>query len=156
MRKPGHDFHEHPDDIPTMMLVREVSKIFHDKLRSANEQAGIPDGYRHILFALAIENGRTQCEISCLTRLKAPTVSVALQKMEADGLVTRVTDAEDQRQSRIFITEKGRECNEICHTNLINAEKLTLLGVTPEEEAFLKKCLTKMKMNLIESTENDK
>lgn len=147
--------HEHsncrpPEDKPTMMLVTEISKLFHDRLRTLSEQIGIPDGYRHILFTLKYGDGRTQCEISQITHLKAPTISVALQKMEADGLITRVSDEDDLRQSRIFITEKGREIMHKFHANLVKTEEMVLNGLSEEEEATLRAILIKMRGNFID------
>lgn len=140
-----------PADRPTMMLVNEVSKLFHDKLRNLSDQIGIPDGYRHILLSLKYGDSKSQCEISQITHLKAPTVSVALQKMEADGLVRRMSDEDDLRQSRIFITEKGREVTEKFDKNLEKTEHIALDGLTEEEEAVLRKIMLKMRKNIIDS-----
>ncbi len=143
-----HHTHSHNGccgERPTMMMLNEVSKLFHDKLRSLNEQMGIPDGYRHILFTLKWGDGMTQCEISQHTHHKAPTVSVALQKMEADGLVIRVADEDDLRQSRIYITDKGREITEKYHANLVKTEEMALDGLTKEEEEQLRAVLARMR-----------
>lgn len=140
-----------PENRPTMMLVNEVSKLFHDRLRNFSDQIGIPDGYRHILLSLKFGDSKTQCEISQVTHLKAPTVSVALQKMEADGLVRRISDEEDLRQSRIFITDKGREVTEKFGNNLKKTEEIALCGLTEEEEETLRKIMLKMRKNMIES-----
>lgn len=146
-----HKPHHTPEEMPTMMLMGDISKLFHDKLRNFSEQIGIPDGYRHILFTLARADGKTQYEISVITHLKAPTVSVALQKMEAEGLVTRFTDETDQRQSRVYITERGREIHKKMEDNLKVSEKLALDAVSEEEEAFLRRILLKMRSNLLDN-----
>lgn len=146
----AHSGNRPPEDKPTMMLVTEISKLFHDRLRTLSDQMGIPDGYRHILFTLKYGDGKTQCEISQLTHLKAPTVSVALQKMESDGLITRVSDEDDLRQSRIFITEKGKEIMHKFHTNLVTTEEMVLNGLSEEEETALRAILIKMRGNFID------
>ncbi len=147
---PAEETRPCPEEMPTMMLLNDVSKLFHDKLRGYNESVGVPDGFRRILFELRRGDGKTQLEISRMTHLKAPTVSVALQKMELAGLVERKTDEEDMRQSRVFITDKGREIMGIVHSNLKKAEKITLEPITPEEEEQLKTILLKMRKPLIE------
>ena len=147
---PSEEFKRSPENMPTMMLINDVSKLFHDKLRNYNEQVGISDGYRHILFCLAREEGRTQYEISKSTRLKAPTVSVALQKMESDGLVLRETDKDDQRQSRVYLTEKGREYSMMFHDNLKKTEAHVVGALSEAEEEQLRELLIKMREMLIE------
>lgn len=155
MRKPGKlppHFEHTPEEMPTMMLLNDVSKLFRDKLREYSDKLGIPHGYRHILFSLKNEDGKTQYEISQLTHLKAPTVSVALQKMENDGLVKRVTDESDLRQSRVYLTEKGRRTHELLESNLVTCEKNTLATLSAEDEEILRKLLLKMRNNLTENT----
>lgn len=136
-----------------MMLLGDVSKLFHDKLRNFSEQIGILDGYRHILFALARADGKTQYEISVITHLKAPTISVALQKMEAEGLVMRFTDESDQRQSRVYITERGREIHEKMQNNLVLSEQNALNGISDEDEKALRNILLHMRSNLLNNEE---
>lgn len=147
--------HHKPEEMPTMMLLGDVSKLFHDKLRNFSEQIGILDGYRHILFALARSDGRTQYEISVITHLKAPTISVALQKMEADGLVMRFTDETDQRQSRVYITERGREIHEKMKKNLVLSEQNAMNNISEEDEAFLRRILLQMRSNLLNDDNNE-
>lgn len=142
-----------PEEMPTMMLLGDVSKLFHDKLRNFSEQIGILDGYRHILFALARADGKTQYEISVITHLKAPTISVALQKMEAEGLVMRFTDESDQRQSRVYITERGREIHEKMQNNLVLSEQNALNGISDEDEKALRNILLHMRSNLLNNNE---
>ena len=140
-----------PEEMPTMMLLNDVSKLFHDKLRGFSEQIGIPDGYRHILFMLSKADGKTQYEISQMTHLKAPTVSVALQKMEAEGLVTRFTDETDQRQSRVFITERGREIHRKMEANLKKSENIALQALSEDDETHLREILLKMRKTLLDN-----
>ncbi len=153
---PDSGINHSPEEMPTMLLLHDVSKLFHDNLRGYNERMGIPDGFRLILFILAREDGVTQYEISKMIHLKAPTVSVALQKMEAEGLVTRVTDEKDMRQSRVYITEKGRTFDDTCRSNLIKAEKVVIESITPEEENSLRTILLKLRTSLIDNRKKDR
>lgn len=153
---PSDEFNHSPEEMPTMFLLHDVSKLFHDNLRGYNEKMGIQDGFRLILFMLAKEDGITQYEISKLIHIKAPTVSVALQKMESEGLVRRVTDENDMRQSRVYITEKGKSFNDMCRMNLVKAEEEIRNTLTPEEETALRSILMKMRIQLIEKRQNDR
>ena len=87
----------------------DVGKLILDSLREASEQEGIVSSYRPFLFHLTQnENGLTQSELVERIHFKAPTVSLTLQKMELDGLIRKENDKDDQRVTRIFLTEKGK------------------------------------------------
>ena len=96
-----------------MMLIYDIAKGFRDKMRSKSEALGLVDAYRPILFALDRNDGCTQLDIVNFTKLKAPTISLTLQKMEASGLISRVENENDKRITNIFITEKGKEVQEV-------------------------------------------
>ena len=82
--------------------------------------------------------------------VKAPTVSVALQKMEEDGLITRVTSLDDQRYVKVQITEKGRNlCKEM--KDFIYALDLSLTEDISEEELLVTRgVLTKIIDKMLE------
>ena len=63
-----------------MMLIHDVAKCFRDKMRSKSEELGLVDAYRPIFFALQKNDGCTQLDIVNFTKLKAPTISLTLQK----------------------------------------------------------------------------
>ena len=73
-----------PQEKNSCMLINEISKLFHDKMRETCEKLGFKNGYRQILMFLAHNDGATQVELVRVSHLKAPTISVTLKKME-DG-----------------------------------------------------------------------
>ena len=96
-----------------MMLIHDIAKGFRDKMRSKADSAGLVDAFRPILFALEKKDGCTQLDIVNFTKLKAPTISLTLQKMEANGLITRTENENDKRITNIYMTEKGRETQQL-------------------------------------------
>ena len=46
-------------------------------------------------------------ELSRRAGLKPPTVSVALKHLEDEGYVVRVTDEDDKRAARVYLSDKG-------------------------------------------------
>ena len=90
------------------MLINDVSRLFDARVRRETEKSGFPQGYRRIIFHLSHNDGLTQNELTKLTHMKAPSISVQLQKMENEKLITRVSDEKDMRKSYIYLTEKGR------------------------------------------------
>ena len=95
-------------------------------------------------------DGVTQLDLVRATHLAAPTVSVTLQKMEQEGLITRKTDSSDQRQLLVYITQAGRELHDRAREQIVKTEDQALAGITPEERQTLLAILTRMRDNLIE------
>lgn len=131
-----------------MMQIIHLSKLFRDQLRRASEEAGVPGGYRAILMELSHIESATQYELAKRTHLTAPTVSVTLQKMEHDGYITRTPDANDLRQMRVALTEKGKAAEADNRARANALEQTLLAGLTDEERAQLSALLSTMETNL--------
>ena len=102
---------------------------------------------------LAVRDCANQLELVRLTRLKAPTVSVLLRRMEAEGYVKRETDANDRRAVRVFLTEKGRDFDKEHLSRISNNDQLAMRGISAEEEALLVNLLIRVRDNLTERGE---
>ena len=148
MKHPHHS--PPPEEMPLMMLVNELSRLFHHRMRAEDEKIGMQEGYRHLLFHLAREDNLTQLDLVRRAHLKAPTVSVSLRKMEDAGLVTRSTDPDDQRQTRVLLTEKGRELDARMRENIQKTEILFAEGLSDEEQQNLKSLLLRMRQNVLD------
>ncbi len=92
----------------TYALISDAGKLLDDRVAKATEQYKLQSGARRVLSFLAVRDGVSQLDLIRVTHLKAPTISVALQKLEKDGYVFRRPDEYDLRATRVFLTEKGR------------------------------------------------
>ena len=113
-------------------------------MRVKTDELGLADTYRPIFWVLKNYDGCTQLDICKLTQLKAPTVSLTLQKMEQIGFIRRASDEDDKRNTRIFITEKGTEVQQEIERLLKETEKEFLKEFDESEKEVLKKLLIKM------------
>lgn len=141
------------DDATPSMFINDISKMFGQAVKRESERVGISHGYRKMLMCLSHEDGITQLQIVKRTHLTAPTVSVALSKMEAEGLVKRSTDEKDLRQLRVYITEKGREKDRFIRQKCEETEEVMLKGVSEQEQEQLLSVLRKILKNLIDEEE---
>ena len=103
---------------------------------------------RLMLMHLSRCESATQSELVGITRMKAPTISVALKNMENEGLVTRVADEKDQRVTHVFITDKGRRVDGENLSRLQDVAAVMMDGVTDEEASAMMATLFKMRENL--------
>ena len=130
-----------------MMLLNDVSKLYFEKVHA--EEQSISKSFRFILLQLANKDGISQLEISRLTHLKPPTISITLNSMEEAGYVERKVDARDRRQVNVFLTAKGKKYNSEMYALLRRTESAAMAGLTEEELASFTQTLEKIKANLI-------
>lgn len=156
--KPHHAFDGKPDfdKFTEGMLINDVSKLFDGRVRRETERAGFPQGYRRIMFHLSHNDMLTQNELTKLTHMKAPSISVQLQKMEQEKLITRTPDEKDLRKSYISLTEKGRECEKFFISKCKETEEVMFKDFTEDELKTLKDALKKITNNLLSDMEESR
>lgn len=74
------------------------------------------------LWVLSRHEGITQSELGRMLHIAPATVTTMLQRLERDGLIERWTDADDQRVTRIRLTDGGRDRASVlasAHTSFI-------------------------------------
>ncbi len=138
-------------DIPlSPRLVMEISRLL--RARMQREDCGVmaQSTARLVMSHLAVNGSMGQLEIVALTRLKPPTVSTLLRRMEAEGYVTRVADEKDKRAIRVALSEKGREFDRENLRRLSTNDHLAVKGLSADEQKTLDALLLRMRDNLKE------
>ena len=103
------------DDKKTlMMLIADVHRQFGHRIRELEKTGGSNNCGNCILMELDRNGNLTQVELSDKIHMRPSSISVALQKLEFDGLIEKKTKDDDQRYSIVCITKKGKQvCNEM-------------------------------------------
>ncbi len=147
-KAPPSDHHPHFCKHPPLIaLIHEISRLTHDKIRA--DCPDIQHSFRLIIMELARRDNVTQLDLVRATHLKAPTISVTLQKMEKEGLVSRRPDDYDLRVTRVTLTEKGRELDNQVLTRFREEEQHIEQCLTAEERDALDSILMKIRTYLI-------
>ena len=135
----------------TPRMIMEISRLLRFRIRR-EEDGGVMSGStaRLVLSHLAMRDGINQLELVNLTRLKPPTVSVLLRRMEQEGYLCRTQDPADRRAVRVSLTEKGREFDRRRLSGIITNDQVAMQGIGADEEAVLMGLLTKIRDNLLE------
>ncbi len=136
-----------------MMVLNEVSHLMIDRIQRNHDELFAQRSIRLLIMELARRDGRTQLELVRATHLKAPTVSVAMQKLEKEGIVTRRPDEYDLRATRVFLTEKGREMDNQTREYIHASEEIALSRLDEEERETLLRLLGKIRESLLEDKE---
>ena len=109
---------------------------------------GVHVGQEMFLCELWANEGITQTELAERLLLQPATVTNSLQRMEREGFVERRTDAEDQRISRVYLTDKGRNLEESIQEKWSQLEQESFGNLTIEEAVLLRRLLLQVYQNL--------
>lgn len=137
------------------MYINDISKLFEGRLSRACEVKGVSRGYRNILRSLSRNDGMTQYELVREAHISAPSVSVALSKMEQSGLVRREGDKADNRKVRVYLTEKGRDHDNFIKSRCDENDRIMLKGITEDEQETLNSLLRRVLENMLEEEEKN-
>lgn len=136
-----------------MMVVNDLSRCFRREMRKVCEDNGVPVGYRNLLYYLAENNGCNQRLLSEKTGLKPSTVSIAIEKMERDGYVSRERNCLDSRAMNVHLTEKGLDIDRMNKKRVEELEKQFSEKITPEERQTVIEILDKVMRGYCEEKE---
>lgn len=112
------------------------------------EKLDLYPGQVHLLLALREHAGETQVELSRQLHIKAPTVTVMLDKMERQGLVERRQDKQDKRKLRIYLTSEGTAITQRAHAVICGIFDTLMEGISAEELAAFRDIVDRMNQNL--------
>lgn len=116
------------------------------------EELDIKPSQAGILFSLKCWGEQSQRQL-CTKSWDYSTVydSRTSQDGNEKGYVSRKTDEKDQRITRIQLAPKGEECIDGIRCVLTEMEEIIYQGISREEVLLMKRLLTEMKNNLLES-----
>jgi DNA-binding MarR family transcriptional regulator len=140
------------DDESLDFVLAGVCKLHHDRVRSLFEAVGLYRGQPPMLKALAEEGGLSHSELALRLKVTPATISKMIDRMEKSGFVRREGDPEDQRVSRVYLTEQGRAVQTELGRLFRKIEQEIFAGFTAEEGVLLRRLLLRVRENLARVT----
>lgn len=101
--------HDMPEPRSLDHLFAQVSRLHDIRGNHAFADLKLHHGQSPMLHLLIKQDGQTHSELAAARHVSAPTVSKTVQRMESSGLVMRKPDPDDERVSRVYVTDMGRE-----------------------------------------------
>ena len=136
-------------------LFSQVSRLQHARAHELLEEQGLYRGQHRILRALWVQDGLTHTELGQQAHVRPSTISTTIQRMEKAGLVVRKHDAEDQRVSRVYLTESGRALQGDVEQTWNRLEEEMFAGLTLEEQIVLRRLFLQIHENLMQVTQRE-
>jgi DNA-binding MarR family transcriptional regulator len=130
-------------------LLAQVCHLHHFRANERLEGLGLYRGQPPVLRALWEQEGLTHTELAERLRNTPATITKMLQRMEKTGFILRKPDADDQRVSRVYLTEAGRAIQSEVQAIFQEMEAETFAGFTPEEGVLLRQFIIRLRQNLL-------
>lgn len=127
-----------------------VQKALLDKLKDT----GLTIGQPKILDFLKEHDGRNQKEIAKACFLEAGSLTTILNGMEDKGLITRQILNGNKRSFHIFMTDKGKEKQQLISNAFSEIEKKAVLDISEEEYNSFMSVYEKIYKNLLDENNN--
>jgi len=131
-------------------LLARVCRAHHLRAHALLDEIGLYRGQQFVLCTLWAQEGITHSELADRLHVHPATVTNALKRMERAGFVERRSDPEDQRVSRVYLTETGREIQDAVERVWAELETRTLAGFDRDERDALRQFLARIHENLTE------
>ena len=129
-------------------LLGQVCRMHYIRAQGLLETLGIYRGQPPVLHVLHEQEGLTQSELAGRLELSPATVTKMLQRLERAGFIQRQTDIEDQRVSRVYLTDAGRAIQADVAIALGRLALETFSEFTIEERIILRRLMLQMRENL--------
>jgi len=141
-----------PESESLDQLLAQICRLKHARVRALLETLGLYEGQPSMLRTLWAEEGLTHTELARRLRVQPATITKMIQRMEKAGFVERRPDPEDERVSRVYLTEAGRavqtDVRGVWHT----LEREAFAELDDEERTLLRQFLLQIRENLLRVT----
>jgi len=129
-------------------LLLQLGRAHHNLMRRQMHTLDLCRGQPPVLFALYKKDGMSNSDLAEFLEITPATLTNKVKRMEKAGLVIRRRDEEDERVSRIYITEKGRNLMENLKQARTEREAAMLAGVSDSDVERLKADMRKILENI--------
>lgn len=143
-----------PDLVPIDIAIWRIGHYHRHAVHRRLESLGLYRGQHRLISILGETDGLTHSELSSLMNVSNATISKMVQRMEQTGFVERRTDEKDQRISRVFLTEKGRQVDEKIKQMFLQLQEDEIEGFNEEEIERLMDYLQRIAKNLDKKNHN--
>lgn len=130
--------------VSLLAMIRWVNSEYEEMIakETANNKILNQRAVRSMLKILSMNNGISQNQLAREVHLKGSTVSIALDKMEAEGLIRREDSYTDKRKVNIHLTSKGYELKKEIECVVERIEKKMLASLSESNKYTMRESLS--------------
>ncbi len=138
------DFREHE--------ARHIAALYRHMLKHLDRELaphGLGPGRYAYLFALYVEDGRTQQALADAVGADKAAAARALARLEADGYIRRTADPHDRRMVRAFLKPRGRRLRTVLEQAALDSIEGLTKHLDESERRDLKRLLARVATPLL-------
>jgi DNA-binding MarR family transcriptional regulator len=109
---------------------------------------GLSIGQEQMLLELDRSGPSSQAQLAAAASCEPPTVTIAVRKLEAAGLITRAPSATDARALRVELTAEGRSLMTRLRSVWCELAEEATASMTADERAYLLDIVGRVSANL--------
>jgi len=113
-------------------------------------EIGLYPGQPYVLYALWDRDGLTQSELTKRLNRSPSTITKKIQRMEKAGFVMRCSDDSDERISRVYLTDAGREIRPTVEELWHRLDRQVVAGFDAQELSTFHEYLQRVCLNMEE------
>jgi DNA-binding MarR family transcriptional regulator len=129
-------------------LLAQVCKLHFARAHVLLEEIGLYRGQPPVLRMLWEQEGRTHSELAGKLNVQPATITKMIQRMERAGFVERRSDPSDERVSRVYLTETGRNIQADVQRIWRTLETEAFAGFNEQELEKLRQFFERIRANL--------
>lgn len=146
-RSPGSHVATNP-----MRLIGQINRTFARIVDAPLRELGFAIGQLPVLVALKNADALSQAELARLAQVEQSSMAQLLNRMERDGLVHRVADANDKRSRLISLTDPAQRRMPAAKSVMDATSRQALAGFSKAEKEQLAALLSRVNANLERAT----
>ncbi|WKY46799.1 MarR family transcriptional regulator [Eubacteriaceae bacterium ES3] len=128
-------------------IIHRYSQVF---LNPILKNYNLGSGQYTFLMTLYDNNGINQEKLTDLVKIDKANTARAINKLVAEGYVTKTVSEEDKRAYKLYTTQKAEAIKNELNEVLDNWNNILLNGLTQDEENCLATLLDKIDLNITE------
>lgn len=130
-------------------LIRRLSRRLRYRLDARLERYGLTAVQWGVIASLDHEDGLSQAALQQRLAIEAPTLTPIVQRLEADGWISRTNDPVDRRRQRVWLSDRSRAAIPEIGAEVEAYRQESLRGFSDREIATLSGLLDRIEANLL-------
>ncbi len=137
-------------------LISKACNLKHKRVHTLLDELGLYPGQSFALKSLWNQDGLTQSELTKQLGRSPSTTTKKIQRMEKTGFVERRSDDSDERITRVWLTDAGREIRPAVEEMWQHFDLQLVAGFDAQELALFQEFLLRVCQNLENKAQSDK
>lgn len=129
---------------PLMRAMGRTRRAWKNHVREISLALGIPDSYRMVILYLFHNPGAGQRNIAEFAEITTSAVNQTVKSMLQEDYLRKEVDPSDKRNTRLYLTDKGKETADKLHARLEASDDAITALIGAEKEAELVALLEKV------------